>query len=289
MKIELVYKGQDAEHGELDFYDASQALIGFQRTLALTTHLVLNGEIIVQAPALKGAKILVVPPEVGSWKIRAALIATAIGGLSVAPKDSFAGHVLWSAYDYTMSRALGFNVDYDKTLGKLYAEAKEKRTNEVPILSKGRFDSLIEKCEKAVIDMHRPIVMSGTATSANIYQCMSDQYPKVRGTIDSQSYLFVSNLIKNRDKEILKGKISSYNSNTYKGRIFLEKEGRAIPFELADEARRESYIALITESLDLNARRSSRGTSLGMIGFVAYRVESKTGRLKSFIVSEVFK
>ncbi|MFN4186184.1 MAG: hypothetical protein ACK4M6_15585, partial [Hyphomonas sp.] len=98
-----------------------------------------------------------------------------------------------------------------------------------------------------------------------------------------------SNLIKNRDKEILKGKISSYNSNTYKGRIFLEKEGRAIPFELADEARRESYIALITESLDLNARRSSRGTSLGMIGFVAYRVESKTGRLKSFIVSEVFK
>ena len=53
--ISLSYSGLLADRSEIDFYDVSQALVGFQLSLALTTHLILNDEIIVQAPSLKGA------------------------------------------------------------------------------------------------------------------------------------------------------------------------------------------------------------------------------------------
>jgi hypothetical protein len=69
IEITLSFNGGAADKNEINFYDVSQALIGFERSLALTTHLVLNGEIITQAPALKGAEILAIPPTEGSWKL----------------------------------------------------------------------------------------------------------------------------------------------------------------------------------------------------------------------------
>jgi hypothetical protein len=70
----LKYSGALADDSRLDFYDVSQALIGFQRSLALTTHLVLTGEIITQAPSLDKAQIFLDTPEPGSWKITAIIV-----------------------------------------------------------------------------------------------------------------------------------------------------------------------------------------------------------------------
>jgi len=69
----LSFEGRDTDRHEIDFYDVAQALIGFQRSLAITTHLVLNGEVITQAPSLKNARVFATPPEEGSWKILATI------------------------------------------------------------------------------------------------------------------------------------------------------------------------------------------------------------------------
>ncbi len=81
VRFTLSYKGSAADKRHIDLYDASQALVGFQRPLALTTHLVINGEIITQAPSLKGAQVLALPAEEGSWKMAAVILtgAYAIG------------------------------------------------------------------------------------------------------------------------------------------------------------------------------------------------------------------
>jgi hypothetical protein len=118
LDLTLSYAGAEADHHELDFYDAAIALIGFQRSLALTTHFVINNEVITQAPALKGARILAIPPEPGSWKITAAVIV-GISGLykvGTAPIDTPLGNIVNSAYDYVISTTLGFHVDYKSTL-----------------------------------------------------------------------------------------------------------------------------------------------------------------------------
>jgi hypothetical protein len=162
----LSYEKGLADEHQLEFYDAARALIGFQRSLALTTHLVLTGEVITQAPSLQGAHIFVLPPEPGSWKITAG-IAVAIFTLGTAPRDTPVGYLLSSAYDYVVSETLGFHVDYNKTLGQSYDELRGTQS-ELPSLPQSKLDSVAEKCEAAIKDMHRPIVWSETATHAQI-------------------------------------------------------------------------------------------------------------------------
>ena len=47
----------------------------------------------------------------------------------------------------------------------------------------------------------------------------------------------------------IRGFVSSYNSNTFKGRVYVPVEERPIPFELAETVRDQACIQLIVDSL----------------------------------------
>jgi hypothetical protein len=165
----LSYAGGLADESQIDFYDISQALIGFERSLALTAHAVINDEVITHAPSLKGARLIVLPFEPGSWKVTTMLVAglAAASHLVTAPRDTPMGNLISSAYDYVISESLGFHVDYSRTLGQQYEELHpEKRSGGSSFES--RLDSVIEKVHAAVVNIHRPIVHSETAVLAEI-------------------------------------------------------------------------------------------------------------------------
>ena len=64
---ELSYSGEAAEEHQLDFYDVAQALIGFERSLALTTHFAINGKIIYPSSVSPGGEDSGNSPS--SWKL----------------------------------------------------------------------------------------------------------------------------------------------------------------------------------------------------------------------------
>jgi hypothetical protein len=170
IKFSLSFSGNNAEESEIDLYDVAQALTGFHRSLALTTHLVLNDQIITQAPSLKGAKIFALPSNKGSWELTAviAIAASALYKIGTAPRETPIGHLVYSVYDYIIKETLGFHVDYSKTLSKNYEEIKESEFD-IPELPQHRLDALAEKCENPIRDIHRPIYAQKTATKAQIY------------------------------------------------------------------------------------------------------------------------
>ncbi len=254
IQFTLSYSGRDAEEHEIDLYDVGQALIGFQRSLALTTHLVLNGEIITQAPRLKNARILASPPKEGSWEVLASIgiIAGGVYKLGTAPKDSPIGHVVRSAYDYVVHETLGFHVDYDQSIGQ-QIEAYKETGGELPDLSLPRLSSLREKCERAIKEMHRPLVESETATKAQIIATIGKSIINVARPLTPQTYQYMNQTDTAEAPVELSGRVTSYNSNTFKGRIYLEELGRPVPFELRNEARNINNISLVTKSLDRNA------------------------------------
>jgi hypothetical protein len=280
--ITLSYTGGLTNSNEIEFYDIAHALIGFQRSLALTTHLVLNDEVIIQAPALKGATILAKIPEDGSWKFTAAVMVT-IYTLGTAPKDTPIGHLISSAYDYVVSEALGFHVDYDKTLGQQYNELHGN--GDIKVLPQHRFDSVVEKCEPAIKDMHRPISASETATQAKIRSSVDGVIHTFQHPLTLQTYEYLAYTERTDRLFTLRGRVSSYNSNTFKGRMYLATEGRPIPFELDPSARGSQSVATIIESLRLNAQRQH--DRVGEIEFKAFRNLARSGRLKSLYVTEV--
>lgn len=287
-EFSLSFNGNSADDHELDFYDAAQAMLGFQRSLAITTHLILNGKVITQAPSLKNARIISRPPEEGSWTVTAIVAGIAAGGykLGTIDKNTPLGHLIYSAYDYIVSETLGFNVDYDKSLGQQYEQLKKQKQNSVPLLEPSQFDSAIEKCEYAIREMHRPIIKSGTATSAKLnFRVGSTQVP-FRGPLDSKTFEYISQTKRLEMPEGIRGFVSSYNMNTFKGRIFIQEEKRPIPFELAAEAQTRSGIKKITESLGLNA--VDRFEESAEIEIRAFKNVSKTERLKSLYIVQVF-
>jgi hypothetical protein len=288
VRFALTFEGAQANDHSIDFYDAADALTGFQRSLALTTHLLLNGEIIVQAPALKGATIYLRALEAGSWRAMAvvSMIATGAHYIGTAPRDTIIGNLAISAYDYVISESLGFHVDFNKTLGKQYEELQEGRRKKlpIPVPSQSKMDSLIEKCEPSIREMHRPIFASKSATTAVVeYNFKRLKQTSDPLTIETFQYIDVTSL--DEVPTIFVGKVSSYNLNSFKGRLYSEAERRPVPFVLHESARSTQNIGRITRSLDSNATRRLDGTA--DVQVTAFRNTSVTGRLKNLVVTKV--
>jgi hypothetical protein len=279
-KIELCYVGRAADDHQLDFYDTASALVGFQRSLAITTHALLHGEVITQAPALRNATILIEPPEAGSWKILATVTA-GLFALGTASKDTPIGNLVRSGYDYVVSETLGFHVDYDKTLGQQYEDV-HKAGYQIPILTPARMESVIEKCEVPIRDMHRPIVKSQTAIAASLISVRPEGRAVLGHQFNLQTYEYMLELRPRLNDTLFEGRVSGYNMNTFKGRIFLGEAERPVSFELGDEARNPVVISAITRSLAYNA--GARRSPEGLIHLRALPLETRTGRLKSLVV-----
>lgn len=277
--IKLKFEGKLSDNHVLNFYDAARAMTGFQRSLALTTHLVMHGEIITQAPALKEADILVSTPSPGSWEIIASIVGAAwVAG--TASKDTPLGHMLYSIYDYIISSTLGFHVDYEKSLFQSYRESLTEKG-----ITPEKLESLMEKTESSIGDMHRPIVASQSATSAKLFRLSRSGVDQIGPDMTSLSNDYIARTIRRDELIEHQGLVSSYNVNTYKGRIFLPDEQRPIPFELDEVAKNRESVQIITSSLRTNA--TSRRESEGLIALYGRRLESSTGRLKALIVNKV--
>lgn len=287
IQFELSYSGSDADDHEIDLYDVSQALVGFQRSLAITTHLILNGEIITQAPALKGAQIFAFPSEEGSWKIKAGVLVlgTAAYHVATAPNNTPLGHLVYSAYDYVISESLGFHVDYNKSLGQLYEESRKNKI-QLPMVREAQLDSVIEKCTTAITEIHRPIYKTKTAKTARIHTNVDNKQTPLNPIFSFESFQYI--IEENVEDEIIvvRGFVSSYNANTYKGRIYVPEEERPISFELAEPVRGEADIQLIVDSLRANALRQFEAEPIEIYCKVK-RITTKSGHLKKYKVLSV--
>lgn len=293
-KFQLAFTGNASDSHAIDFYDVAKALAGFQRSLALTTHLVLNQEVITQAPALKGARIYTTPAKEGSWEIIAALVfaGSALYKLGTAPRNTPIGHLVFSAYDFIVSHSLGFHVDYEKSLGQLYKEQMEinaKNTEyNLPIIRESQLDSVAEKCFNSILDVHRPIYKNKTATEAKITVLINNKKKFLSSSFTLDSFHYMAEDIEEGAILIVRGLVSSYNSNTYKGRIYVQEEQRPIPFELVEAIRSESNIQLIVDSLRTYALRESEAEKVWIYCKVR-KMTSKSGVLKKYNILSVAK
>jgi len=170
LPIKLAYHGLLSDEHQLDLYDLSQALQGLERSLALTTHLILNDEVITQATALKGARIVCGTPKAGSFTILAGIGMVGYGAykLGTLKKDNPLGHLVYSAYDYVVHKVTGQDLDYDKSLREVYENGKSLGTLGIRLPKASKFDSLAEKIEPPLTKLHRPMISSGTAESGVI-------------------------------------------------------------------------------------------------------------------------
>ena len=285
LEVTLSYEGKNSDEHEIDFYDVSQALIGFQRTLALTTHLILNNKIITQAPALKNAKILALPAEEGSWKITAGLALTGLYAMTTTPQNTVLGHLVFSAYDYVISQSIGKHVDFNKSIGQLYEEAQRNNISIKPITSSSA-DSLIEKCDTAIKEIHRPIFKTESASTAKFSAKIGKDQTNSSAKFSIESYNYLDEYFVHKETIIIKGRISGYNGNTFKGRIYSVEDGRPISFELQNSAKVKRPLQLLMASLNAFTLQEYDSEWLDLYCIVQ-KVTTKSGHLKGFLITKI--
>lgn len=286
IRLSLKFEGNETDDNLIDLYDLGQSLIGFQRFLAITTHLVLNDEVITQAPSLKNAKINALPARPGSYEVISIItgIGVAVYKIATAPKDTVLGNLVRSAYDYVIKESLGFHVDFDTTLGQQY---KNLTDSSIPMLTQNRFYSVIEKSQKAIVEMHRPIFASKSASSAKILFHSKDKMLIVGEELNKETYDYIHYTNNGEYPEKFEGYISSFNVNTYSGRIYTLSQMRPIPFVLNDNLKSQEILELITDSFAENVRGAEVNRHRGLLIFNAFVRRSRSGQIKNFLVIDV--
>lgn len=218
-----------------------------------------------------------------------ATILTGVYFIGTAPNNSPLGHIVYSAYDYAVSETLGVKVDYKKSLLTLIEERDQKlKTNDGKeiVLNQPKLDSLVEKCTNAFAEIHRPIVKTQTAKTAIIRAHLGGEEQPVGTTFSSETYYYIKEEHESVRPEELSGYVSSYNRNTFKGRIFIPSEERPITFELKEECQDFDSIEVVARSLYLNAVGNNSDPD-ALIYFRAFLIRSRSGQLKSLKVVEV--
>ena len=286
-QIWLSFEGAHSDQHLLNLYDFSRALQGFERSLALTTHFVLHDEVITQVTALKGAKIYCSPPVAGSFNIPAYITAfsAATFAIGTLKNDNPIGHLIYSVYDYAVHEATGQPVNYDESLRVTYERAIAEGTTGFVMPKKERLDSLVEKIEPSVKDLHRPITESHSAETALITE-RNEPDPKIPDLLLNQR-TFDGLRKRERDDKItsVPGRISSFNMNTFNGRFVTFADKRPVPFKIAPAGRTEPGMKLIAQSLARNIADPKSDDSV--VVFDVRREFSMTGRTTSYSVVKI--
>lgn len=286
LTLDLSYEGNLTDKHQIDLYDVAQSLMGFHRSLAITTHLILNQEIITQAPALKNAEIISYPSEPGSWKMTVGVWL--VGGYNVTTLDNSSplGHLIFSAYDYVVSQSLGFHVDYDKSLGELY---EQNNKNNLPIIKEHQLDSVIEKVQSSLIDMHRPIYSTQSARTLKITGNYDNKDKPLSSIFTNDTYHYIREEKISKEIVEIEGLISSYNINTGYGRIYVSILGRTIPFELQHTVlNNKDSLSSILQNMRSNALRN-KDDEIEKIKMLVIVVLASNDKIKRYIVKGIIK
>jgi len=166
-----------------------------------------------------------------------------------------------------------------------YKVLKETDSN-IIVLEQSRFDSAIEKCEVAVKEMHRPIYANKTALSAQITGTFNNRTKPLSKILTLESYEYIRQTTREDKISQFSGRVSMYNTNTFKGRIYLNNEKRPVPFTLIEQAKSLSNEIKLAESLSTNIKSKFQSGDIKIFG---HRCLSRTGRLKSILVIDIQK
>lgn len=267
MDFRFTYHPEDGSNS-LGAYDASVALYGIARSLSITTHYVLHRKIIKQAPALRGAKILVLPPREGSFEFIAPIV------------DFFSSRSDEIAIGLSLGLAANYLTDLIKLLyRRATGQSEEVRTLEVENLRRekpGEVDALADAIEEDVVRMHRPL--DGRVQYFNIYGGHQNI-----GHFDKTTYDYAKTKIIGEYVEDFEGNVASFNANSLNGRLWLITDERTVSFNkdrdvvFSDQDRK-----LLAWSL--NEYANGRAGRLIISGIP---LRSRQGNLKSVFVRRV--
>lgn len=279
IEFEVSYNGSTSDNHQIDLYDVSRAMMGFHRSFAITSQMMLHNELIHKSTSLKNAHIYTFPQEEGSWQMKFALFAALTSPFTL-PNNTVIGHLGYSLYDYVISESLGVHVDFNKTIGKIYEE-----NTSLPRVEQHQLDDVVHKCTGSIIDMHRPISHSSTANNTIIRAIQNEKKIPLSTELTLDTYNYIEEEILSENEFTVTGTVSGISASTFSGRIEVSGIDRPVPFVLDKSVKNDSSFVNLLESL----RAKLNGSNSIKVTMDVQPIQNRTGRLKKYLVKKLWK
>ena len=259
------YHPRDGEH-VLDAYDASQALYGIARSLSILTHYTINQTVIKQAPALRGARILIEPPREGSFEFIVPIISmvdpsTAVGTIALGLGAAYLHDLLGVIF-----RRLSGQADKPST-DELNRQMRSTR---------GDIDALSDAVEEDIIRIQRPIV--NNVTTINISGGSHNII-----NLNQETYDFAKTKVLGDGQDYYDGHVTSFNGSTISGRFWIDSEDRTVGFSV-DRNHKLPATERVLLAESLSAWVNMEGGNIKIRGTP---LTSKQGLLKQIFITKV--
>lgn len=219
-RIKFIYSGGEADNNRLNLYDGAISLEGIARTLAITTHAFISGEIRTRGDGAHGASFYLNPSSRGSFILEA----------TVWMAGAVTSGLFYDFISHSFKEAVGLQ-DGTEDQKRSLRERIEPTMGELP--------AVLENPLNAV---HRPIQQNPG---------MVLKVARPRGeeliTFNSVTSSALQPTIENLSDPVV-GHVTRYNTISRWGRFFDRSEGRVISFFL-EASVTEKERSLITWSL----------------------------------------
>lgn len=253
-RILFKYENGSADDGRLDLYDGSISLGGIARSLTITTHALINGEIRSRADTAGGANFYLLAPKRGSFVFEAGIFV--VGAISSG--------LFYDFIKYAFTEAVGKLDELANPPRPSVQQHLEPTVGELPAV-----------LEPSLIDVHRPIRKSSEITLSVM---------KPRGEMLVLFDADTGNFLQPHNASMpdpIVCNITRYNTISRWGKLYDRSENRVISFYLVPELS-ERERSLITWSL--HERNLNRECTLYL---KVEAVVSPNDRIKRYIVTKV--
>lgn len=244
------------EFDGLDMYYGSNSLAAISEVILLSLHAFLHKEVIVQAPAARGFRVVLGKNSIGSLEQIIQVYITNTETLSL-----FTDLGKNAIYDLLKCTILG-------GIGIPFVVSKRKAVKAMQALRQER-DELQERLERALIRAHLPVKHQGYSASLSLGR-------ENIVTFDADTLNYLETEVVEPDSELIRVGVSRFNARTGTGRFITDIDSLSHsfnPLDLLDNYQK----TLMAENLGKVARGDFEP-----ITAVVTRVNAQNGRLKRY-------
>ncbi|WP_278941466.1 hypothetical protein [Pseudomonas helleri] len=246
----------------LNMYYGADALSGFAEAISITTHAIVNNNVVTQTPAVKGFKLDFKEAHTGSYIQKVCLEFTDAEAVRVVNHLRPKGFI--ELLNFHLAAPLGLNP-------KIVSDAAIRWHRSSMDDSEKLLDRLVGPLKK----IHHPVY--GQGYKVVLYK---DRTPMLGFNANTFDYLTGSTI--NDRVEVVEAAVSRFNARTFTGRIIEAEDADSISFApLKAGLVRPSRVILVNSLKDLTEGKFTK------VGLEVRRVLSRDGRTKHLIVQSV--
>lgn len=263
LNFSVKYDNENELFDGLDLYWGAKSLTGVAQALLISIHSFVHQEIILQAPAAKGFRVVLGKSYLNSWDQMLTLVITDQETLHLI--ENLGTQALYDLLKWSLLSGVGIKYTLQKRKAKKVM--KELRT---------QIDDLQERLYSTMKEVHLPIKNQGLTIQVMGGRTLLAQYDK-----ETLSYLETE--IESKEKISVDVAVSRFNTRTGWGRCIEDEDALSVPFSPVFPLTRIQKSILAD-----NLAKLARG-NFKTVKAVVSEVTSKDGLLKRYKLHDVIE